>query len=117
MSTSELLNFTERPIIDDGIERYEFHEYESVSINLNKNGEIRVNIERQDLFVPSETYILVEGRLLKTDGTAYADTDVVTLENNGIMHMFSEISYYLLNQLVESIHDWIFKISGRVSSV
>ena len=106
MSTSEVLNFTEKPIIDDGIERFEFHEYESVSTNLNKNSEIRINIEQQDLFVlPSEAYILVEGRLLKTDGTAYADTDVVTLVNNGIMYMFREISYYLSNQLVESIHD------------
>ena len=106
MSTFEVLNFTEKPIIDDVIERYEFHEYESVSTNLNKNGEIRINIEQQDLFVlPSEAYILVEGRLLKTDGTAYADTDVVTLANNGMMHIISEISYYLSNQLVESIHD------------
>ena len=83
-----------------------FHEYESVSTNLNKNGEIRINIEQQDLFVlPAEASILVEGKLLKTDGTSYADTDLVTLANNGIMHMFSEISYYLSNQLVESIHD------------
>ena len=70
MSTSEVLSFTERPIIDDGIERFEFHEYESVSTNLNKNGEIRINTEQQDLFVlQAEAYILVEGRLLKTDGT------------------------------------------------
>ena len=115
MTTSEVLNFTEKPIIDDGIERFEYHEYESVSTNLNKTGEIRINIEQQDLYVlPSEAYLLVEGRLLKADGTAYAagpnndptaGADVVTLVNNGMMHMFKEISYYLSNQLVESIHN------------
>ena len=73
MSTSKVLNFTEKPIIDDGIERFEYHEYEAVSTSLNKNGEIRINIEQQDLYVlPSEAYLLVEGRLLKEDGTAYA---------------------------------------------
>ena len=113
MTTSEVLNFTEKPIIDDGIERFEYHEYESVSTNLNKTGEIRINIEQQDLYVlPSEAYLLVEGRLLKFDGTPYAvgtpdapttGADVVTLVNNVIMHMFSEISYYLSNQQVETI--------------
>ena len=115
MSTSEVLNFTEKPIIDDGIERFEYHEYESVSTNLNKNGKIRINIEQQDLYVlPSEAYLLVEGRLLKAGGTAYAvgpqetptaGADVVPLVNNGIMHMFKEISYYLSNQQVESINN------------
>ena len=86
---------------------------EAVSTNLNKTGEIRINIEQQDLYVlPSEAYLLVEGRLLKADGTAYAvgtqeaptaGADVVTLVNNGIMHMFKEISYYLSNQQVETI--------------
>ena len=106
MSTSEVLNFTEKPIIDDGIERFEYHEYEAVSTNLNKTGEIRITIEQQDLYVlPSEAYLLVEGRLLKADRTSYADAEVVTLLNNGIMHMFKEISYYLSNQIVESIHN------------
>ena len=36
MTTSEVLNFTEKPIIDDGIKRFEYHEYEAVSTNLNR---------------------------------------------------------------------------------
>ena len=106
MANSDVLNFTEEIIVDEEIERFEFHEYEPVSTNLNKNGEIRINIEQQDLFtLPSEAYLLVEGRLLKADGTSYTDTDVVTLVNNGIMHiMFSQISYQLSNEEVEIIH-------------
>ncbi|XP_065672058.1 uncharacterized protein LOC136089891 [Hydra vulgaris] len=50
MTTSEVLNFTEMPIVDNGIERFEFHEYEPVArTNLNSAGKIRINIEQQDL--------------------------------------------------------------------
>ena len=106
MANSGILNFTEEIIVDEEIERFEFHEYEPIRTSLNKEGEIRINIEQQDLFtLPSEAYLLVEGRLLKADGTSYADTGVVALVNNGIMYLFSHISYYLSNQEVETIHD------------
>ena len=55
--------------------------------------------------VPSEAYILVEGRLLKADGTPYDDGDTITLVNNGIMYLFSQISYQLSNQDVETIFE------------
>jgi hypothetical protein len=105
MATSDVLNFTETPIVDEGIERYEFHEYEPVArTNLNSAGEIRINIEQQDLFTqPSEAYLLFEGRLTKADGTAYANADAVAITNNGLMHLFSQISYQLSNQDVESV--------------
>lgn len=105
MATSDVLNFTETPIVDEGIERYEFHEYEPVArTNLNSAGEIRINIEQQDLFtLSSEAYLLFEGRLTKTDGTAYANADAVALTNNGLMYLFSQISYQLSNQEVESV--------------
>ena len=104
MANSDILNFTEENIVDEDIERFEFHEYESVNKNLDTTGEIRINIEQQDLFtLPSEAYILVEGRLLKADGNSYADADNITLVNNGIMHLFSQISYQLSNQDVETV--------------
>ncbi|XP_065654943.1 uncharacterized protein LOC136081546 [Hydra vulgaris] len=106
MATSDVLNFTEIPTVDDGIERFEFHEYEPVAqTNLNNAGEIRINIEQQDLFtLPSEAYLLFEGKLLKLDGTAYVNADVVSLANNGIMHLFSQISYQLSNQEIELVY-------------
>ena len=107
MANSDILNFTEEIIVDEDIERFEFHEYESVNKNLNNTGEIRISIEQQDLFtLPSEVYILAEGRLTKSsDGTPYIDTDAITLVNNGIMYLFSQISYQLSNQDVETIFE------------
>ncbi|XP_065665411.1 uncharacterized protein LOC136086845 [Hydra vulgaris] len=105
MASSDILNFTEIPTVDDEIERFEFYEYEPIArTNLNSAGEIRINIEQQNLFtLPSVAYLLLEGRLLKLDGTAYANADAVALTNNGIMHLFSEISYQLSNQNIKTI--------------
>ena len=97
MTTSEILSFTEKPIIDESIQEYEHHEYEpQARTNLNSAGEISINIELQDLFTyPSESYLVFEGRLTKADGTAYANADSVALTNNGIMYLFSNVSYRL----------------------
>ena len=48
--------------------------------------------------------MIFEGRLTKEDGAAYANADAVSLTNNGIMYLFSNISYRLSNQEIESVH-------------
>lgn len=90
---------------DESIEEYEHHEYEPITgTNLNNPGEIRINIETQDLFThPSESYLIFEGRLTKADGTAYANADNVTLTNNALMHLFSNVKYQLSGQEIESL--------------
>ena len=106
MKGMDILRFTEAPMKDESIEEYEHHEYEPITgTNLNNPGEIRINIETQDLFThPSESYLIIEGRLTKSDGAAYADTDAVTLTNNGLMHLFSNIRYQLSGQEIESLY-------------
>src|SRR5678815_4003613 len=103
---SDILNITEATSVDEGIEKYQWHYYDPVSgANLNSAGEIRINIEQQDLYChPAESYLLIEGRLTKTDGTAYANTDVVSITNNGLMHLFSQIEYSLSSQIMETIY-------------
>ena len=104
--TSEILRFSEKPVIDESIQEYEYHEYEpQAKTNLNSAGEININIELQDLFThPAESYIVFEGRVTKTDGTPYANADAVALTNNGLMYLFSNISYRLSNREIESVH-------------
>ena len=101
----DILRFTEKPMQDESIEEYEFHEYEPITgTNLNNPGEVRINIETQDLFThPSESYLVFEGKLTKADGTAYVDADAVTLTNNALMHLFNNIKYQLAGQEIESI--------------
>ena len=62
---ANIKNFTEFSIIDEGIEEYEYHEYDPITgTNLNDGAEIRMNIEWQDVFThPSESYLIFEQRL------------------------------------------------------
>ena len=93
---ADILKFTETSIIDESIEEYEYHGYESITCtSLNNGGDVRISIESQDVFThPSESYLIFEGRLTKADGTAYVNTDEVALTNNAIMHLFSRIEYH-----------------------
>ena len=64
--------------------------------NLNTAGEIRINIELQDVFThPAKSYLQIDGRLTKADGSAYANADVVALTNNGLMHLFPQMTHSL----------------------
>ena len=101
----DMLKIDESLTSDESIEEYEYHEYEPITgTNLNNPGEIRITVETQDIFYhPSESYLLFEGQLAKTDGTAYANENVVALTNNGLMHLFSNIKYQLSGQEIESL--------------
>ena len=66
--------------------------------------DIRITIETQDIFThPSESYLIIEGQLLKANGTLYDPANLVTLTNNGIMYLFKRIRYELSGQEIENI--------------
>ena len=94
---ADLLKFTDTPIIGESIKEYEYHEYEpSTGTSLNNGGDIRMRSELHDVFThPSESYLIMQGRLTKTDDTFYANADEVALTNNAIMQIFSRIKYHL----------------------
>jgi len=102
----DILSITEKTQIDETVEEYEYHSHEPItSTNMNKPGEIRINIETQDLFThPSESYLVFYGKLVKNAVDAvFADADVITLTNNAMMHLFSNIKYQLSGQEIESL--------------
>ena len=103
---NSILRITDPILKDDSIDRYEEIEYGYVAgTNLNSPGQdIRLTIETQDIFThPSESYLIVEGRLLKPDDNSYGNNDLITLTNNGIMHLFKRIRYDLSGQEIENI--------------
>jgi len=102
----DILNITEKPQIDETIQENEYHSYEPIAgTNLNNPGEIRLNIETQDLFTHlAESYLVFDGKLVKSaDDAEYANVDVITLTNNAMMHLFSNIKYQLSGQEIESV--------------
>ena len=108
---NSILRITDPILKDDSIDKYEDIAYEPITgTNLNAPGQdIRLTIETQDIFTyPSESYLIVEGFLEKNlnppNATVYnANTDLITLTNNGIMHLFKRIRYDLSGQEIENL--------------
>ena len=109
---NSILRITDPILKDDSIDKYEDIAYEPVAgTNLNAPGQdIRLIIETQDIFThPSESYLIVEGELTKTginppNNPRYNPaTDLITLTNNGIMHLFKRIRYDLSGQEIENL--------------
>ena len=109
---NSILRITDPILKDDSIDKYEDIAYEPIAgTNLNAPGQdIRLTIETQDIFThPSESYLIVEGHLLKRDPPnppvtdLYDFDDLITLTNNGIMHLFKRIRYDLSGQEIENI--------------
>ena len=103
---SSIFRITDPIPSDNSIDEYEDIEYERVAgTNLNNSGgDIRLYIETQDIFThPSESFLIIEGRLIKADNNFYGNADLISLTNNGIMHLFKNIRYELSGQEIENI--------------
>ena len=103
---SSIFRITDPISSDSSIDKYEDIEYEPVvgtSLN-NPGGDIRLVIETQDIFThPSESFLIIEGRLLKDNNNSYGDNDPITLTKNGMMYLFKRIRYDLSGQEIENI--------------
>ena len=103
---NSILRITDPISTDTSIDKYEEIVYEPVAgTNLNASGQdIRLTIETQDIFThPSESYLVIEGRLLKVNNNSYGNDDLITLTNNGMMHLFKRIRYDLSGQEIETL--------------
>ena len=105
---SSILRITDPILSDNSIDRYEEYEYGMIAgTNLNSFGtDIRININNQDVFLhPSKSFLIIEGQLVRNDnGNEYAAGDLITLTNNGIMHLFKCIYYDLSGHVVEKVN-------------
>ena len=99
--SSRILKITDPISSDESIDKYE----DIAGTNLNNSGgDIRLYIETQDIFIhPSESFLIIEGRLTKNDNNSYGNNDLVSLTNNAMMHLFKNIKYELSGQEIEAI--------------
>ena len=103
---NSILRITEPIISDNSIDRYEEILYEpNAGTNLNTSGQdIRSTIETQDIFThPSESFLIIEGRLIKDDNNSYGNNDLVSITNNGMMYLFKRIRYDLSGQEIKTV--------------
>jgi len=81
--------------------------------NLNVGGPIVFQSMYQDgYFLPAESSITIQGRLVKEDGTVYDNNDEVSLVNNAMLYLFKEAKYHISDKEIESVLD-----PGQTSSL
>lgn len=100
----EYVNWKEKLYTDETTEKIDFHEYCPNSTDLNQpHSDIRIIIQNQDQFIlPHESYLYLECKLEKEDGTSYNNrTDDITVVNNALAYLFERISYELGGKEVE----------------
>ena len=72
---------------------------------LNSAGQITITIENQDQFLHlHNSYLLIEGDVLKADNTRYADDDLFTITGNELLYLFSSLKLTLAEQTVEHVN-------------
>ena len=105
--SAEIYQWPEVVLIDESTEEYEYFEYspDSETIeSLNGIREIKFNIDALSTFIhPHESFLYFEGQILKDDNDNFDENDNVTLVNDGIMHLFSEMKYTINGQPIEDI--------------
>ena len=106
---ADILQITEDIPVDDSIYEYEYKEYNPIAGkagDLNR-GSIVIVIEAQDIYThPAESFLIIEGKLVKkADGSNYANDNAITLINNAIMYLFSDVRYHLASHEIEVLQN------------
>ena len=104
---SDILQITEDIPVDDSIYEYEYKEYNPIAGAPLNRGSIVITIESQDIYThPAESFLIVEGKLVKNaDGGVYDADTLITLINNGIMYLFSDVRYHLASHEIEVLQN------------
>ena len=103
---ADILQITEDIPVDDSIYDYEYKEYNPiVGTDLNR-GSIVLTIESQDIYThPAESFLVIDGVLLKNNNNNYENADNITLINNGMMYLFSDIRFHLASHEIEVLQN------------
>ena len=104
---ADILQITEDIPVDDSIYDYDYKEYNPIAGAPLNRGSIVITIESQDIYThPAESFLIVEGKLVKNaDGSVYDVDTLITLINNGIMYLFSDVRYHLASHEIEVLQN------------
>ena len=109
---ADILQITEDIPVDDSIYDYEYKEYNPIAGTDFNRGSIVLTIEAQDIYThPAESFLIIDGHLRKrargVGGAVqnYADGDTVTLINNGMMYLFSDVRYHIASHEIEVLQN------------
>ena len=101
------LNLTEAIQEDTSIISQQLFSFNPIAGTRDNNaGIVQINIENQaDYFLPSQSWLQIDGQLKKEDNQEYPNNTNVALINNAAMYCFSNIKYLLGGNEIESLND------------
>ena len=104
---ADILQITKDIPVDDSIYDYEYKEYNPITGAPLNRGSIVITIESQDIYThPAESFLVIEGKLVKNvDGGVYDVDTLITLKNNGMMYLFSDVRYHLASHEIEVLQN------------
>ena len=109
---ADILQITEDIPVDDSIYEYEYKEYNPIAGTDFNRGSIVITIESQDIYThPAESFLVIEGKLIKrargvdNNFQYYANDAVVSLVNNGMMYLFSDIRFHIASHEIEVLQN------------
>ena len=109
---ADILQITEDIPVDDSIYDYEYKEYNPIAGTDLNRGSIVLTIESQDIYThPAESFLVIDGHLRKNarDNNGhvqnYVDANVISLVNNGLMYLFSDVRYHLASHEIEVLQN------------
>ena len=106
MIGESILELHETNATGESIKSYQYDYYQPITgTQFNSAGQITITIEYQDHFLHlHNSYLLIEGELLKAGDTRYADADLIALTNNGLLYLFNSLKLTLDGQEVEHVN-------------
>lgn len=99
-----ILNIINPPIYDNSIEGIETHSYKPYITSFNRNDEIRIPINQQDLYVlPCLSTLYLQGVVNVVKSDTGVKSPNVQFTNNPIPYLFQEIRYELNGVEVDKV--------------
>lgn len=101
---TEILSVGSTPARDGTIIKKEYHSYTPYTTTFDRNDEVRIAIQSQDLYIlPAESYIYIELTVSASNSTVHAATPAGTWSANHAAYLFSEIRYELNNIEIDRV--------------
>ena len=104
---NDSLNILDQITYDNSIESFNYTDYEPQSqMNLDQRASsIQIAIQADDNYlIPSKSYLVIKGQLVRNDNNnPFGVNDQITLVNNAMMYLFSEVIYSVGGTIMERI--------------
>lgn len=99
-----ILDVLAAPTYDNTVEGIEFHSYKPYVTSFNRNDEIRIPINQQDLYIlPSASTLYLEGSFIVSKKDSKDKATSVHFTNNALLYLFQDIRYELNGVEIDKI--------------